>query len=211
MLSWISDIYKFIIGSIDDVKNWILRIIQAVYSFITRQIDALALEIVGVWNELYGFILTVQRYAIDAYNAFLLWVQITWRETVQWFGNALNTLNRYINDVLLYLDTRLAEVINLLRGYIDSTIRWIQKNVLDPLIGAVGNLIAWIQRYGMFMYYLLTHPDALASLIGRYLWSAWLDLLKRNSKPIASWLLHSMLGVAGVFADVLETIIAAML
>lgn len=211
MLSLISDIYKFITGSITDVKNWILRIIQAVYSFITRQIDALAREVVGVWNELYGFILTVQRYAIDAYDAFLLWIQVTWRSTLQWFSNAYNTLNRYIDDAILWLDKRLAEIVTALRSYIDNTIRWIQKNILDPLIGSVGNIIAWLQRYGMFMYYLLTHPDALASLIGRYLWSAWLDLLKRNAQPIASWLLHAMLGVAGTFADVLETIITAML
>lgn len=207
----ISYLSGLITGSINDVKNWILKIIQAVYSFISRQISNLEHDFTVAWNELDAFITSVKNFAVSVYQTLYVYIRSELSTLSSWLasviGDIRNDINGIIHTVTGWVDT-LAKTI---ASGLSDVVKWVTSHIYDPLYNLITGAVHWIEHEGAFIYDLVTHPDKLAALLGKYLWSSYLDLLKKYGKPIARWLLHSMLGLANEFADVLESILTALL
>lgn len=211
MLSFIAGIGNAITGAINDVKNWILRLIQAVYSFIDGEIDALGREILDVYNEAIALGRSVEQYAVSIYTVLSSVITTGLHDVISWASNALNTLSSIVNAAIHDIEAGLDDVRNrILQAYHDIE-SWVMQNIWDPLWNFITTAIHWIENEGAFVYDLLTHPDKLVKLIASYIWQEWLTLLKTYAAPIGRWLLHSMIGLAGDLIDVFETIIAALL
>jgi phage-related protein len=211
MLDFLAQVANLITGDIKAVKNWILSIIQAVYSFIDREISAIGTEVHDVWSQLYGFITTVEHYVISVYNYVVNGLNIVYHDITSWVSGELAALGNWITGVVHDILAGLDYVKNAIVKAYDDIEHWVMQHIWDPLWAAITQAWNWITHEGAFIYGLVTHPERLAALLGHYLWSSYLGLIKRYAKPIAHWLLHTMLSLAGDVADVLETIITALI
>ena len=211
MLDFLKRLWSLITGDINNIVSWITRTIQAVYSWFDREISLLAHDIVAgyhaaltLFDQAWHYILVVYNYA--KYIALVL------------IANVLIWTLRIVNDVWAFAHWAYRETVHyfglvhaMLQAAIDYLIKWIMANIWTPLFNQIAGILRWIAEHGSYIVSLLYHPENLVKLIAAELWKSWLDLLKRYSKPIARWLLHSMRGLERELADVLERIIAAML
>jgi len=178
------------------VDNWITQIIrgiQDVANYVTAVYKILVKFGQSIYNILIGYINRI-------YNDIQRWVSQLW-----------NQLWKYIQDVYQWA----ARLIDYLKKLIETSIKaW--SIGLSGTSGRHCTILRWgawnwITTYGYQAYYLVTHPDALATLLGRYLLSSWLSLMKRYARPIGKWLLHSMISSASGVGSVIEDIITAIL
>lgn len=211
MLHWLSDIGHFITGSISVVKDWLIRIIQSVYSFLDATLRHLESELVTSWNELNGFIGAVERFARSAYDALTIYVRVMWKETLSWVTSALDDIRTYLDRTVSWITHEITRLSAETLALIDDLKTWIVKNIIDPLISDVSAILNWLETYGSLVTTFLTHPDILAAWLARYLWRSYFELIRKHSVPIGRWIIHSMIGVAGDVADVLETIMTSLL
>jgi phage-related protein len=211
MFDLIARISSIITGDINAVKNWIIKLIQSVYSFISRELDLLGHDISNVWNDLYGFILTVEHFALNTYNTLYGYVVNGLKSVISWAGNEINKLASWVHTAYETVVGWIDDVRKEIDALSSALVKWVLQHIWDPLYNFVAQALHWIEHEGAYIYDLITHPDKLVTLLGHYLWISWLGLTKAHAKPIAHWFLHTMLSIAGEFADVLETIIAAMM
>lgn len=207
----ISFLSNLITGSINDVKNWILKIIQAVYSFINRQISNLEHDFTVAWNELDAFIKSVEQFAVNVFNTLYVYVRSALSTLSSWLAQELGTIRNDINGIIHTVTSWVDDLRNDIVNGINTVVKWVTSHIYDPLYNLITGAVHWIEHEGAYIYDLITHPEKLVALLAKYIWSSYIDLLKKYGKPIARWLLHSMLGLANEFADVLETIFTALI
>ncbi|MGH9436815.1 MAG: hypothetical protein ACRD22_02730 [Terriglobia bacterium] len=210
MLGFISRIYHDIIGDIHAVTAWVLRIIQAVYSYVDNLFRIAERYALDVWRALDAFARSVDRYVADVYRTLKGAILIVYHDIIRWATSAFNELRNAFD----YLDRTLAKTIDfftkwITRIYHDIT-SWVVRDIWDPLYRSVSGALNWIANEGAYIYDLITHPEKLVKLLGSYLWSAWLDLLRGYARPVARWLMHAMMGLAHELTDLIERILAAM-
>lgn len=211
MLNWLNNLWRQITGDINNVVHWITSAIAAVYSYIVHLFDILAGDIADVARELDSWAKTVWDFIVQVYNYARAIVDVALKDLENWVLSLWN-------DVLSYAKSVWAQVVkwvDYLLSYIDKVwndiTSWVLKTIWNPLKNLIDGILHWITHEGALVYYYITHPDKLAALLGRYLWDSYLALLKRYGGVMAKWLMHQMLNVAGPFADVLETIMSALL
>lgn len=211
MLGFISTIGNLITGAINDVKNWILRLIQAVYSFIGQEIDALGSELDSLWNEAVGLYHSVEQFAIGVYDTLSNAITTAYHDILQWAQNAINDVVSFVKSALQVINDAIDDIYHKILQVYDDIESWVMTHIWDPLYNFAMTAIHWIENEGTYLYDLVTHPEKLVALLAKYIWDAWLEIFKDAVQPIARWLLHTMLGLAGDLADVLETLLTALL
>ena len=211
MLNWLASVVNLITGAIDDIKKWIVRIIQTIYSYFNGLIDALGRELVNVWNELYAFITQVEHWAIVTFSTLSNAITTGFHDIISWASAAITDVKNWALDAYHYILNLIDDIYHRLLALWDAIVKWVMQNIWNPLYNLVSGAIHWIENEGAYIWNLITHPDLIVKLLGHYLWISWLDLIKFYGKPIGRWLMHSMLGLAGELADVVETFIASWL
>lgn len=211
MLNFLSQVVHLITGAINDVKNWIIRIIQAVYSFIASEFDALSRELVNVWDKLYAFIASVEQFAVSVYDTVSNAIVKVYHDILQWASDAINFVYTYVKDLYQLVVGWIDEIRSALVKLWDDIVGWVIKEIWDPLYNFVSGAIHWIEHEGSYIWNLITHPELLAKLLGHYLWVSWLGLIRYYGKPIGRWLMHGMFSLSGELADLLETFITSWL
>lgn len=126
--------------------------------------------------------------------------------TAAW-RDALAFASRLYHDVLGRLD----QLTRLARRWVDDAIAWVVTHVLDPLAADARQLRADLLKWGYFAYQLVTHPDRLAAIVGDAL-IAWAESqFWRLAGPVGQFVLRLLLANARKFAQLLETIVTAVL
>lgn len=211
MLNFINNLYHTIVNDIKSVWNWILKTISAVYSFIDREFQVVERYATDIYNFLDGLFHTAWNFIVQVYNYAKSIVDVVIRDLISWVTRIWNDVFSFAKGVYEQLVQWVDFLKHLIASLIDDVRKWIINDIWNPLFAAIKTALDWITHEGAMMFDLLTHPNKLVALLGHYLWVAWLDLIKVAAKPIARWLLHTMMGMAGEVADVIETIIASLI
>lgn len=207
MLSWLASIGKILLGDINAVKNWVIRAVAAVYTWLEARVTWLATWISDVekWaasaiNSTIRFINTVYSYAVHLGTVVL-------RDIYNVLAAAINAAENLIRWVYHELLTGIDTLEKWAVAAFNATRRWVLTEIWNPLFRLMSGAILWIERDGYFLYDLVTHPEKLTAYIGHWLWVTWLDLLRKYSRPVAKWLFGHMLGYAVEFAHIVESVI----
>lgn len=211
MLGIIQRILHDLAGAVTAVEKWVLKLIHAVYSYVNKLFHELRRAVTDVWKALIKFSRAIEKYAVRVYM-FARWIVDKYVPSViRWALREFNALLKDINYVLSYAEKWVARLYSDLLSAVDNITRWVIAHIWTPLFDAITQAWHWITHEGFFVWTVITHPELLMTIIGSYLWSNSLRLLKHYARPIARWLIHQMLSLQGEIADVLETIIANML
>ena len=211
MLAFLNNLWHIITGDIDAIRNWFLKTVEAVYSWFDRELTLLWNAIVSaarsadnLFNEAWHYILTVYNYARAI-------VDVVIHDLIVWIDRIVNAVGKYASDVYGELVKWVDWLRHAISVAIDDVRSWIINDIWNPLYRDITGAINWILHEGAFLLDLLTHPEKLAKLLGHWLWVSWIGLIKSYGRPIARWLMHTMLTLPRELADLIETVIAALL
>jgi len=208
---WIAGLAGQTWGNINQLYQYILRIIQGVIGWIAAQLDFISAEITSIWSfianlssQIWGFVSGV---VVSIETALVLMAQ----NFTGWVTGLISDLRNYADWVYSTLAGSIGALYGNVRQWISGVQQWALNNIWNPLHDFAAGMFTQLLNLSNFVYGLLGHPDRLAALLAQYLWLSWLDLLKSYSGAIGRWLVRSMLGMAGEVVDVLESIIAALI
>jgi hypothetical protein len=210
MFGWLKDLYNGAGGVLTSVEKWLAGAINVVYSYFNNLISQL-------WSGLQQLASTINRYIgqleQSLYSLYTLAQWIITKGIPQLASWAWNELGR-LRDYAVHLYDWAASELNRLRAWavseLNNVIQWVIHHIWNPLWTAITSAIKWIEKEGAYVYYLLTHPDKLAALIGQYVLSQAMNLGKRFAKPFVKWLVHNMIHEIPFLTGIIEDIIASL-
>lgn len=133
-------------------------------------------------------------------------------------GNLRQYVDARIDNLSSSLSSRIdwfMRIVNILvfglRLLIDGLKDWVETAVAGPIWNALNAFISRVtgELWTLFQYIL--HPELLVKLIGGYLFSAWLALLRAFAVPIARYIMRTMFALKGELIGILLDAIAAIL
>jgi hypothetical protein len=211
VFGWLKSIYNGAIGKLSDVERWIVGAINAVYSFFNGLIQQvwIAIQAVGYAIQWYVRILSETLNSLNTLAEYILTKVIP--SVVSWATNELAKLRNFAVGVYNWAVSQIRLLGTVLLAEIQKVVQWVLRNVWDPLYNLIKGILHWITNEGAYVYYLLTHPDKLAALLGKYILGSWIALGQRYAKPFVKWLVHNMLSQASWLGGLLEDIIVSIL
>ncbi len=211
MFGWLTNLFSNPVTDIKAAWKWLTGAITAVYSFFNGLIDQL-------WKSLSWLDSVINRYVSDIYKAIqAAWNAVQWVITVgiprlaKWAENEIAKAYNYAVGIYHWALSELGRLEKWALSQLNKLVDWILRNIWDPLWNGLQRLIRWVEREGAYVYYLLTHPDRLALLIGKYILASWMNLASKYGRVVARWLLHNMLSDGKWLANFLENIISSLL
>lgn len=116
-----------------------------------------------------------------------------------------------IGRVAGVVEADLLRGLNVLRGVIDSVVRWVVANVYDPLKAFADQLRADLEKWGFFAWRLLNDPPKLAAILLGALIAAAESAFFSIAAPAGRFVLGLLIHNAAKVASLLESIVAAVL
>lgn len=210
MLNWLTSLFNNPIADLKSAWRWLTGAISAVYSYFDNLINQLDDALNWLERQINRYIGDIEQGLRDAYGAIQWVIHTGLPDAIHW---AEREIAKAYNYALGLYHAAINELDNLLRWAQDEINRlaqWVLKNIWDPLWSHIQGIIRWIENEGAYVYYLLTHPDQLALLIGRYLFKSWMDLTSRYAKTFVRWLMHAMISESSFVANKLEDLISSL-
>lgn len=210
MFGFLRGLYNGFFGVLSDAEKWIVGAINAVYSFFNGLIDKVWQGIQSLAHAVQGIVDTIWQQLVSLYHLIRWVIDVGIPELARWAQNELNKVRDFINRVLDWIGSQLTKLGNWVLSELNKLAQWIITHVWDPLWNLIQDVKRWIETNGVYVYYLLTHPDKLAALLGKWLLANIVSLGIRSSKPFISWLLHNMISESSLVGRTLEDIISSL-
>lgn len=211
MLGWLKGIWGWASSGLDDLWHKFLGVLTAVYSYVDAWFNQLIADINSVWQWLSSFVSEIERWVISVSTAIEHWAIGVFNDITAWVGRLYAGLLNWINGILVWVSQWIDRIYRDVTGWIAQLESWIIQDIWNPLYNFISGAVRWIEIEGAWVFYLLTHPDQLALLLGRYILSSWIGLGHRYAKPVARWMVHTMLSAASEVGGILEDFIAGIL
>ena len=210
MLNWLKDIYNGARGILSDIEKWIVGALNVMYSYFENLISQ-------VWSGLQSLANAINRLVgqleQSLYNLYSLAQWIITKAIPDLASRAWNELTRLWKFAQWVYDQAVQEL-DLLRRWalaeLNKLLQWVIDHVFTPLWTLITSAIKWIEKEGAYVYYLLTHPDKLATLLAQYVLGQVMNLGRRFAKPFIKWLVHNMVNEIPTVSSVIEDIIASL-
>lgn len=211
MLNWLKSLGNWAIGGLDDLWNKIVSVVQAVYSYIDAWVNSIVGDFSWLWNTFSGWINSLEKWVGEIETFVLNYANTLYNDVTSWVGRIWNDLYGFITGSIKWLSDWVNRIVGFFTGWINSVVNWVIRNIWDPLYNSISGVIHWIENEGAWVFYMITHPDQLALLLGRYILAAWIGLGRRYAGAVARWVIHGMIAAAGDVAGILEDFIAGIL
>lgn len=211
MLGWINGLLGWGISGIEDLWNKVVSVFQNVVNWVTDLINQAFNDINTVAGWAWNTIQSVEQWAMSMYNAITSWATSMFQSIVAWTSNLISHIEKSIQDIMTWTAGWINRIYSDVESWLRSLETWVITNIWNPLYGAVTGIIRWVNTYGVWMLYLLTHPEALATLLGQYLLGAWMGISRKFAAPLGRWMLHSLLSISGDIAGMLEDFLSGIL
>lgn len=211
MFGWLNSLFGWATSGLDDLWHKVISVFQVIYSYIDGWINQIIGDINSVYQWVWGLIQAVERFAQSIYTAVTSWAIKTFNGIIAWVGNLWNQLYSYAKGILAWASQWVARIYSDFTGWIRQLENWVIQDIWSPLYNFISGALRWIQTEGAWAFYLVTHPDQLALILGRYILAAWMNLGRRYAGPLGRWMIHTMLSMSGEVAGILEDFIAGIL
>lgn len=211
MLEWLQNIANTVFSGLNSLRDWTMRAIAAVYSYISARVTSVIQDINNLAHYINVYIGAVEKYIGDVYNYAVYTVEQIIPNITHWVQAQLVNLGNFVRSIYDNLAARIEFVLKLAEAFTESVRDWIIKEIIQPIKDFVGGLYAWVtENIGKLLNY-FAHPELIAQLIGGWLWRSWLSLLHQYGRPVARWLFAHMLSMAVEAASLIEEMITALI
>lgn len=210
MLNWLKGLYNGAKGVLSDIEKWVVGALNVVYSYFDNLISQAWRGIQTLANAVNNAIAKIESTLYSLYTSIQWVITKGIPQLANWALNELRKLADYIKAVYNWALGELKRLETWARGEFDKLTQWVIHHIWDPLWTAITSTVKWIEKEGAFVYYLLTHPDKLAALLGQYILAQWMNLGKKFAKPFTRWLVHNIIAEIPSVSGIIEDIIASL-
>ena len=211
MFGWLTNLFRNPITDIKAAWKWLTGAITAVYSYFNGLIEKLYGALNWLDSQIARYVNDIYKALASAYNAIQWIVNVGIPRAVNWAENEIAKAYNYAVGLYRWALSELQRLSSWALSQLDKLANWAIKNIWDPLWNGLQRALKWIEREGALAYYLITHPDQLALLIGKYILASWMDLSSKYGRIVARWILHNILNDAKFLTKLLEDIISSLL
>jgi hypothetical protein len=211
MFGWLKNAFNWGIGGLKDLWNKAVQLIMVVYSYVDGWVNALLSDINSLYQWASGFINAVQRWVFQLYTSLSNWVTKIYGDFERWVSGLYGELKGDILGIIRWITQQLNNVVNWALAQLNRLEKWVLDNIWNPLYNAVRGAVDWITKYGYWAYYMVTHPDQLALIVGKYILGAWIGLGRRYAGVFGRWMVHTMIRAGHDVAGILEDVIASII
>lgn len=211
MLNWLKGVLHWTVSGVEDLWNKIVSVIQAVYSYIDAWVNQIVSDFSWLWNTFAGWINTIESWVSQVESYILGYIGTMYNDISSWVSRLIDDVYAYIGRGLQWLTDWVNRIVGYFTAWLNSLANWVITNIWDPLYNSITGIIRWIENEGAWVFYMITHPDQLAILLGKYILGAWVSLGRKYAGVTARWLLHGMMAAADDIAGIIEDFIAGIL
>jgi predicted PurR-regulated permease PerM len=211
MFGWLNGLLSWGISGLDDLWKKVISIFQSIVSYVDNLIGQVVVDINSVWQWLGNYVTEMNAFVNSVYTSLLNFAVTSLSNLQKWVSELWSELRNEITATQAWATSWINRIYHDVTGWINQVENWVSQDIWAPLYNLVTGALRWISTEGTWVLYLLTHPDQLALVLGRYVLSSWLSLGHKYAKPVARWMLHSMLSVADDAVGVIEDFIAGIL
>jgi hypothetical protein len=165
----------------DTIRNWVRDALNGIYGYY-HFVDTLIRD---SWYSLSVTLYWLYRNLSSFSRAVYVKLWQIARQTIPWIINEYRTL---YNDAVRYAEG----IYNTAAGWFNSALRyaenlvngainWVLANIWNPLWRDITTAWDWLTSKGETLWYYITHPDALATLI----FDSLLTLLEQQAWAVA--------------------------
>jgi ABC-type proline/glycine betaine transport system permease subunit len=211
MLGLLKQAWNYFTSGLATVYHWVLNAIAAVYSYVNKLFDSLSRYAINVYRELETFAHAVNVWVTKEVSWIIAFIKSEANAIVHWTLNIYDDLRSYAEAVYRWAVKYFDYVINWVTANLAKFIKWIVQDVWTPLYNYFQSLFAWIDKYGSWLWDVVSNPEKLVAWIARYLLSAWLTILKTWSGAIVKWIIQQSYRFLPDIVSLLEDIISKVL
>lgn len=211
MLEWLQNIANSVFSGLNSLRDWIIRAIAAVYSYISARVGALAGEFASFvyWAE--RAIGSLGDYARRVYDYAVYIGEHVIRDILDWISRRLTDLDNFVNWMLRELRIGLDNLVHTIETVEFNIVHWVVANIYQPIKDFIDGIVRWFtDNINNILKYFL-HPELLARLIAEWVWREWINLIRQYSRPVAKWLFGHMISLAVLSANVIEDVLTAII
>ena len=209
MLNFILNIWHIITGDIKAVTRWITTLVGSVYSYIDRLYHYLLREVIGAYDAVNHLASEAWHYITTVYDFARSIVDVVIRDLISWVERIWNDVRNFSKDVYNDLVKWVDWLVHAIESTASDIYKWVIAHVWDPLTKDVFSALHWIEHEGAFIYRMITHPELLAKMVGKWFLKEWVALLVRFGPTVTRWIVHNLKSVTGDLLKVLEDILSA--
>ncbi|SRR6266566_104125 len=211
MLGWLNGFLSWSFSGIDDVRNWVVNLFKTAFSYIDSGLKSAWNGILQAWNEAVNLYNQAIKYIVQLYNLIRYTLDIEIKAVETWVSSLYNYLRQQISGTIAWINGLISKIENWITSEINTLYQWVLRNIWNPLYNTIAGAINWISKYGYWVYYVITHPDVLASMIGTYVLREFFSLGHKYSRVIGRWLVHSMLSASHEVSNLIEDFISSII
>lgn len=211
MLRWLQSLLNFFGGGLNYIWNAIVNVFLVVYNDLNGNIMTVYAYAQAVYGALLALAREYQSFINNNYTPFVGWTWRNFNQVTQQMYALYTALQKYASQVHQQDQQQIQVVQENLNNAIAGLIHWIIQTIFNPLFGDIGQIFAWIARWGTWIVSLLTNLEKLADLIMAFIWSGWLVLFRKYAKQIVLFVFHSWKSWIPDVLSVIEDILAAII
>jgi phage-related protein len=211
MFGWLKSAWNWAFSGVDDLWHKAISVFQTLLSYVNSWIDQFTSDIFQTWQYINSLVNSVERWVQSIQTALTYLIDSLYNQLIAWVDRQIASVANYIGSVAAWATGWINRIYNDVRSWLTSLENWVINSIWTPLYNLISGALRWIQTNGAWVLYLLTHPDQLALILGRYILASWLNLGRKYAKPAALWIVHSMISAAGDVAGLMEDFITSIL
>lgn len=211
MLNLIRSVWNSFSQSFASLYHWILNAIAAVYGYVNRLFQSLGNEIISVYRSLESFAHAVNVWVVNEINNIIRAIETGLRDVEQWALRIMNDIGNYAVSVYRWAIQEFDYIIKSIDNAINSIVQWVIKTIWNPLYAFIRSAFAWIDKYGNWLWDVVSNPEKLVAWIARYLLSAWLGILRTWAIPVVRFIMTQFRALIPDFISILEEVLSKVL
>lgn len=212
MWQWLANVTGWGILNIGgDVTRWVRDLIHGVFGWLTSAFG----HVGDAWHDIFGSAsaiwLSVEHFGLA--NLAVLWHIINKQipRVFEWAFNHFKQLLDFANRIWRDLNLWVKQLIARIEQAVANALKWVRDHVWVPLKAFIDGILKWIHDRGEVLWFYITHPDKLASLI----FDALIALLERTAwdvggklgKFFLALIIHNLRHFVSLIEDILMAVL----
>lgn len=211
MLGWLDSILNFFTGGLRDIWNKLISVVRTLAGWTQDNLSALAARYNILYLGEFNLSSFIASFINRTYNPRQAWIDAIFKQVINQERNDVNSVRGDLRGLEASVTGQFDSLSLGIALKFASLIKWIITTVAAPLISEIGRALGWIEQEGALLIDLITHPDKLLALLGKWLLEFWVTLFVKFSLPFARWLLGHWKPLLPTIVTVLEDIITHVL
>jgi len=211
VINWLKGLFGKAFSGLDDLYHYVLSLFQYVYSYIDAYVQSVWQGVLDAWNYIQWVYNTAISYAVQLYNMIRYVIDVEINAVEQWVSSLFSAAYDYIRGIINWVQSLINQIEAWIGQELQGLANWVLNSIWSPLYNYISGVVDWVTKYGYWVYYILTHPDELAKILGRYILGSIFNLGRQYSRVVARWLIHSTLSAGHEIGDILDTVISSLM